>query len=61
MLLVAASLVEHFTGPALSLRQELAQNNAFTDELEDKFRDAMKKHKSAWSDRKPAAAETAAA
>ncbi len=57
----AVGLVEHFAGPALSLREQLSQNNAFTDELEDKFRDAMKQYKSAWSARKPAATETAAA
>ena len=44
----AARLVEHFRGPASSLREQLASKQAFSDELEESFKEAIREFKGAW-------------
>jgi len=44
----AARLVEHFRGPASSLRERLASKQAFSDELEESFKEAIREFKGAW-------------
>jgi len=42
------ALVEHFSGPAIGLRDELAAQQAFDDELEAKFDQAIKDFTAQW-------------
>ncbi|HEX7010895.1 MAG TPA: F0F1 ATP synthase subunit alpha, partial [Phycisphaeraceae bacterium] len=45
----ADALVQYFQGPAKSLRDQLAQQQAFSPELEEQFRKAIGEFKSGWS------------
>ncbi|MEM9753786.1 MAG: F0F1 ATP synthase subunit alpha, partial [Planctomycetota bacterium] len=45
----AAALVNHFNGPAQSVRDELAEKKALDDDLKAKLSDEIKKLKDGWS------------
>ena len=45
----AAALVEHFAGPAVSLRQQLTEGQEFSDELREQFIKTIADFKSGWS------------
>ncbi|MEO0476613.1 MAG: F0F1 ATP synthase subunit alpha, partial [Planctomycetota bacterium] len=45
----ATALVNHFTGPAIAVRDELAKKKALDDELKTKLSDEIKKLKDGWS------------
>ncbi|MDP6057413.1 MAG: F0F1 ATP synthase subunit alpha, partial [Pirellulaceae bacterium] len=51
-----AGLLEYFNGSAASLRRELAEAGAFSDESEEKFREAVKQYTADFSLRQPQAA-----
>ncbi len=51
-----AGLLEHFAGPALKLREELVAAQAFKDDLQDRFVQAIRDCKAAWSQRQGNAA-----
>ncbi len=58
----AAKLVEHFKGPASSLREELATKKAFSEALEESFKQTIREFKGAYraGQTNAAAAEAAA-
>src|SRR5690606_16840913 len=45
----ADGLVKHFQGPAKALRDELAEKQGFSKELEEQFRQSMLEFKSGWN------------
>ena len=45
----SAALLEHFSGPALGLREELVSSQAFSDELESKFLQSMRDFTAGWA------------
>ncbi len=49
----AGDLVKHFHGPGLSLREQLVAKQAFSDELEKEFLQAMRDFKATWSAKQP--------
>ena len=48
-----SALLEHFSGPAVALRQELVERRAFNDELEKKFTQTMRDFKATWTAAQP--------
>lgn len=51
----AKALLDHFAGPAIALRQELVADQAFSDELKEKFNQAKQDFKAGWSVPEPQA------
>ena len=45
----ATALIEHFTGPAAALRQELVDSQSISDELATKLIEAMQQFKATWA------------